>query len=85
MQVEQLFGVNLQAGRVGEHAKGLEGEEVDVICAVDGLGGAVDGVGDRDTTAEERRVFHIVDTRVRCWLVVVGTGFGVSSHGGLVD
>jgi hypothetical protein len=62
MQVEEFFGVDLQAGWVGEGTEGLEGEKVDVICAVDSLGGAVDGVGDWDAAAEEGGVFDVVDT-----------------------
>lgn len=35
--------------------------EVDVVCGVDGLGGAEDAVGDGVAAAEERVVFHVVD------------------------
>jgi len=62
MQAEEFFGVYLQASWIGEGTEGLEGEEVDVICAVDGLGGTVDGMGDGDATAEEGRIFDVVNT-----------------------
>ena len=62
MQIEEFFGVYLQAYRVGEGAERLEGEEVDVVRTVDGLGGAVNGVGDWNAAAEEGRVFDVVDT-----------------------
>lgn len=62
MQVEKFFYVYLQTCWVGEGTEGLEGEEVDIICAIDGLSGAVDGMGDWNTAAEEGGVFDIVDT-----------------------
>jgi hypothetical protein len=43
----------------------LEGEEVDVVCGVDGLGSAEDVVGDGDAAAEDRVVFDIVDSEER--------------------
>lgn len=43
----------------------MEALEVDVVCGVDGLGSAEDGVGDGDTTAEEGVVFDVVDKEGR--------------------
>jgi hypothetical protein len=43
----------------------LEGEEVDIVGGVDGLGCAEDIVRDGDSAAEDRVVFDIVDSARR--------------------
>lgn len=39
----------------------LEGDEIDVVCAVDGLGGAEDVVGDGDAATKLTAILNIVD------------------------
>jgi len=65
VQVQKLFGEYLDEFRVVHGEQKGQGAEVDVICRVDCLWGSEDGVSDRDTAAEERGVFYIVDTRQR--------------------
>jgi hypothetical protein len=61
MQVEQLFGKDLnELGIVHRQQKG-EGAEVNVVCGINRLRGAEDGVCDGDAAAEEGRVFYVVD------------------------
>ena len=61
MQVAELVGIDADDLWVIEFEEFLEGLEVDVVCGVDGLGGAEDGVGDGDAPAQEGVVFDVVD------------------------
>ena len=62
MEIEEFLGEDLNGEvGVGQGGELLEGEEVDVVGRVDGLGGAEDGVGDWVPAAQEGRVFNIVD------------------------
>lgn len=64
MQVQQLFGEDLyELGVVHGEEKG-EGAKVDVVCRVDSLWGAKDGVSDGDSAAEDRGVFYVVDAKL---------------------
>jgi hypothetical protein len=61
VQVQELLGEYLdELGVVHGEEKG-KSAEVDVVCRVDRLRGTEDGVSDRDTAAEERGVFYVVD------------------------
>ena len=61
MQIAEFVRVDPEDLRVFQFQQFLEGLEVDVVGAVDGLRGAEDGVGDGDTAAEEGGVFDVVD------------------------
>jgi hypothetical protein len=61
VQVQELLGEYLdELGIIHGQKKG-QGVEVDVVGRVDCLRGTEDGVRDRDTAAEERGVFYIID------------------------
>jgi hypothetical protein len=62
VEVEEFFDVDVDCGGVVELLDFLQGEEVDVIGGVDGLGGAEDVVGDGDAAAEDGGVFDVVDS-----------------------
>lgn len=61
MQVAEFFCINTNDLGIVEFQELVEGLEVDVICGIDGLGGAEDGVGDGDAAAEEGAVLDVVD------------------------
>ena len=65
VEVEELLRVYGDEGRVGERDELVERAEVDVVCRVDGLRDAEDGVCDGDAAAEDGGVFDVVDAVAR--------------------
>lgn len=65
MEVNELVGEDGDDGRVVQLLELLEGEEVDVVCGVDGLRHTKDVVGDGEAAAEFRRVLDVVDEERR--------------------
>lgn len=61
MQIAKFLRVNADDLGVVEFEEFVQGLEVDVVCGVDGLGGAEDGMGNGDAAAEEGAVFDVVD------------------------
>ena len=61
MEVEQLLGEYLDGGRVAQRRELLQGEEVDVVCAVDDLRDAEDVVRHGLAPPQQRGILHVVD------------------------
>ena len=64
MKVQQFFGEDLYELGVVHGEEERESAKVDVVCRVDSLWCAKNGVSDGDAAAEDRGVFYIVDTEL---------------------
>lgn len=64
MEVEHFFGEDLVRREALVLLQLLRGEKVGVVGGVDGLRGAKDKVGGRETAAQGGVVFNVVDTSV---------------------
>jgi hypothetical protein len=62
VEVEEFFDVDVDCGWVFELLDFLQGEEVDIVGGVNGLGCAKDVVGDGDAATEHGGVFDVVDS-----------------------
>ena len=62
MQVYEFLSVDFCEAWVAEFLQFLQGQEVDVVGGVEGLGGAEDVVGYGDAAAEVGGVFYVVDS-----------------------
>lgn len=66
VQVQQLFGVDVDGLRTLQRAKLAQCHKVDVIGAVDGLRDAEDGMRDGHAAAQLRRILDVVDSKGDC-------------------